>query len=174
MPIEIFFSYAHEDEDLMNEVRRQLVIYERMGKIVKWHDRQIPAGIEWAPDIDGRLRQSHVILLFVSPAFLESRYCWDVEVKVALERHERGEARVVPVILKPCPWEAAPFAKIQALPRDAKPLTQFQDRDQATLEIARSIIQVVDELLTSPPCSARPADSPKKRGVYRRALDGDR
>src|SRR5438093_885611 len=126
----------------MNEVRRQLVIYERLGKIVKWHDRQIPAGMEWESKIDERLRHSHVILLFVSPAFLESRYCWDVEVKVALERHERGEARVIPIIIRPCLWEAAPFATLEALPRDAKPLSQFEDRDQATLDIARTIVQV--------------------------------
>jgi hypothetical protein len=41
-PLEIFFSYAHEDEALMNDVRRQLVVYERNGRILKWHDRMIP------------------------------------------------------------------------------------------------------------------------------------
>jgi hypothetical protein len=173
--IEIFFSYAHEDEELMNAVRQQLVIYERQGKIEKWYDRRIPPGTEWQAAIDNRISHSHIILLFVSPAFLESRYCWDVEVRIALERHEAGSARVIPIILRPCPWDVAPFAKLQALPKDAKPLTQLVDRDQATLDIARAIVGVADELLAAPhhPAPALPADA-RVRGIYRKQLEGDR
>jgi hypothetical protein len=29
-PLEIFFSYAHEDENLMDDVRRQLIVYETL------------------------------------------------------------------------------------------------------------------------------------------------
>lgn len=101
-PVEVFFSYAHEDEHLMDAVRQQLVIFERQGRIIKWHDRMIPPGAEWEAQIDRRLRMAHIILLFVSPSFLESRYCYDVEVAAALDRHTRGEARVIPIILRPC------------------------------------------------------------------------
>jgi hypothetical protein len=101
----------------MDQVRRQLVIFERHGKILKWHDRDIPPGREWEGQIDERLRGAHLILLFVSPHFIESRYCWEVEVRTALERHESGEARVIPIILRPCAWEDAPFARLQALPK---------------------------------------------------------
>jgi hypothetical protein len=175
--IEIFFSYAHEDEELVNDVRQQLVIFERQGKIIKWHDRQIPAGTEWKSVIDHRLQHCHMILLFVSPDFLESRYCWDVEVKVALERHERGDARVIPIILRPCPWEVAPFAKLQALPRDGRPLSQWADRDQACLDIARGLMAVVDELRgetgAGPPPPLRPSEiAPKRR--ERRLFEGDK
>jgi hypothetical protein len=176
MPTEIFFSYAHEDEDLMNAVRSQLVVFERQGKIVKWHDRQIPPGMEWEPTIDERLQHSKVILLFVSPAFLESRYCWDVEVRIALERHERGDARVIPIIVRPCAWDASPFAKLQALPLDAKPLIQFSDRDQASLDVARSIMRVVEEIDSIAGSSPRlnEGGSRVKRGVHRRKLQGDK
>ena len=33
-------------------------------------------------------------------------------------RHQRGEARVIPIILRACDWKRAPFAKLQALPKD--------------------------------------------------------
>src|SRR5687768_15227287 len=121
--IEIFFSYAHEDEGLMDSVRRQLIVFERQGRIVKWHDRMIPAGASWQGEIDGRLNRAQIILLFVSPSFIESRYCYDVEMGAALERHAKGDARVLPIILRPCAWDATPFASLQALPRDARPLT---------------------------------------------------
>src|SRR3989442_8127516 len=97
-PIEIFFSYAHEDEALMDEVRRQLILYDRQRIIQKWHDREILPGQEWKRRIDERLRSSRIILLFISPHFIESRYCYEVEMKEALRRHESGEAVVIPII----------------------------------------------------------------------------
>jgi hypothetical protein len=139
-PVEIFFSYAHEDEELMNEVRRQLVVHERLGKIVKWHDRMIPAGHEWRSQIDSRIKQANIILLFMSPHFLASRYCFEIESTIALQRHRDGTAAVIPVVLRACDWTATPFGAMQALPKDGIPITQWPDMDQATLDVARGII----------------------------------
>jgi hypothetical protein len=148
-PIEIFFSYAHEDEALMDDVRRQLIVEERSGRILKWHDRKIPPGADWRQQIDSRLERAKIILLFMSPHFIESRYCYEVEGQAALSRHESGEARVVPVILRPCRWESSPFGKLQSLPRDAKPVSRWSDRDEACLDVANGVMAVVDELLVS-------------------------
>ena len=145
--IEIFFSYAHKDEELMDEVRRQLIVYERQGRILKWHDRKIPPGGEWQNEIDERLRQARVILLFMSPRFIESKYCYHVEGQEALRRHASKEATVIPVVLRPCAWEDSPFGKLQALPHDAKPLSTWDDLDTASLEVARGVMSVVDALI---------------------------
>lgn len=153
--IEIFFSFAHTDEKLMNRVRQQLVIHERNGRITKWHDRMIPAGDEWKKHIDARLQRAKIILLFISPAFIDSRYCYEVEGKVALQRHRSGKARVVPVILRPCAWQEAPFGKLQAVPRDGRAIATFKNRDEACLNAATEIMKVVDELVS--------ADSEKSR-----------
>jgi hypothetical protein len=139
-PIEIFFSYAHEDEELMDEVRRQLIVRERLGEIVKWHDRMIPAGDRWRTQIDSRIERAHVILLFMSPHFLASRYCYEIEGEIALRRHREGTARVIPVVLRACDWTVTPFGELQALPRDAMPITQWPDMDQASLDVARGIM----------------------------------
>jgi hypothetical protein len=139
-PIEIFFSYAHEDEELMDEVRRQLIVRERLGEIVKWHDRMIPAGDGWRSQIDSRIERAHVILLFMSPHFLASRYCYEIEGEIALRRHREGTARVIPVVLRACDWTVTPFGELQALPRDAMPITQWPDMDQASLDVARGIM----------------------------------
>lgn len=142
-PVEIFFSYAHEDEELMDQVRLQLVVRERLGQIVKWHDRKIPAGDEWRSHIDGRIEQADVILLFMSPHFLSSRYCYEIEGGIALRRHQQGAARVIPVVLRACDWKITPFGNIQALPKDAVPFNQWSDRDQASLDIAQGIMQSI-------------------------------
>lgn len=143
---EIFFSYAHEDEDLMNDVRRQLIVYERNGRILKWHDRMIPPGVDWRGQIDHRLETAQIILLFMSPHFIESRYCYEIEGEVALRRHNAGQARVVPIVLRPCAWEETPFGRLQALPADSRPISRWADRDEACLDAARGVMRVVDEL----------------------------
>lgn len=153
MPIEIFFSYAHADEQLMDEVRRQLIVHERNGKILKWHDRMIRPGSEWVGEIDHRLRQARIILLFMSPHFIESRYCYEIEGQFALKQHEAGVAQVIPIVLRPCEWGAAPFGRVQALPKDAKPISTWSNVDEASLDAARGVMKVVDSIssLDSPP-----------------------
>jgi hypothetical protein len=145
-PIEIFFSYAHEDEASMNDIRRQLVVFDRIGMIRKWHDRLIPPGVEWRGQIDARLHTSNIILLLVSPDFFESDYCYDTEMTEALRRHEAGTARVIPIIVRPCLWEMAPFARLQSLLTDARPISLWPDRDEACRNVADGIMQVVREL----------------------------
>jgi len=145
--IEVFFSYAHEDEPLLGELIKHLSILKRLGVIRGWHDRQITAGTEWKGQIDRHLDTAGVILLLVSADFVDSDYCWDVELKRALERHDRGEARVIPVILRHVDnWHAAPFGKLQAVPTDGRPVTDWPNRDQAFADVAGHIRRAVEEL----------------------------
>jgi TIR domain len=146
-PIDIFFSYAHKDEPLMNDVRRQLIVYERKGRILKWHDRQIPPGSDWRTQIDGRLNTAQIVLLFISPDFIESRYCYEIEAESALRRRESGEAEVIPIILRPCAWQETPFGQLQVLPQDGVPVTRWPDRDEACLNVATGVMAAVDRVI---------------------------
>lgn len=144
--IEIFYSYSHKDKVLREELEKQLSLLKWQGLITGWHDRRILAGQEWAGEIDTHLNTAQIILLLVSPDFMASKYCYGVEVKRAMERHERGEAIVVPVILRPVLWHGAPFGKLQALPTDGKPVTDssWHSMDEAFLSVAEGIRKVVD------------------------------
>ena len=144
--IEVFYSYSHEDEELRQQLENHLSILRRQGVITDWHYRQIGAGREWEGEIDAHLNAAHVILLLISSDFIASDYCYDVEMQRAMERHEAGEARVIPVILRPVDWEAAPFSHLQALPIGVRPVTRWEDRDEAFADIARGIRGVVEEL----------------------------
>jgi TIR domain len=99
----------------------------------------INPGEEWERKIDDHLTTARIILLLVSADFLASHYCYDVEVQRAVERHEAGNARVIPIILKPCDWEGTPFGKLQALPKDGKPVTTWKNREQAFTDIVSGI-----------------------------------
>src|SRR6266446_10995658 len=107
--ITIFFSYAHEDEPRRKELEKQLSFLKRQGIISGWHDRDIQAGQEWEHEIDRHLNTAQIILLLISPDFMDSDYCYSVEMKRAMERHEQGEARVIPIILRPVNWQTPPI-----------------------------------------------------------------
>ena len=145
-PIEIFYSYSHRDEELRDELEKHLSILKRKGVIQGWHDRRIGAGKEWEGEINTHLNTADVILLLISADFLASDYCYDVEMRRAMERHEAGEACVIPVILRPVDWKGAPFGKLQALPMDAVPVTEWPNRDKAFLNVAKGIRAAVRDL----------------------------
>src|SRR5260370_8962439 len=107
--IEVFYSYAQEDESLRNELEKHLSVLQDRGLISSWYDRQIFAGTDWAKDIDVHLEIASLILLLVSSDFLASNYCYGVEMKRALERHHANKARVIPILLRPGVWHATPF-----------------------------------------------------------------
>ena len=145
--VRAFCSYSHRDEEYLNELRIWLRGLERQGIIHWWHDREIPPGWEWEEAIDRNLRTAEVILLLVTPDFMGSDYVHENEIGQAVERHERGEARVIPIIVRPADWEWASFGKLQALPKDAKPITTWLNRDEAWLDVVRGVRKAVEDLL---------------------------
>lgn len=145
--IELFFSYAHEDELLRKRLVKALAVLKRQGVIRDWHDRKITAGREWKGQIDQHLNSARVILLLISPDFIASDYCYDIEMTRALERHDREEARVIPVILRPVDqWHTAPFGKLLAAPTDGKAVTLWSNRDKAFADVAGHVRRAVEEL----------------------------
>lgn len=159
-PIELFFSYAHEDKNLRARIDKHLSMLVQEGLIAQWYDEEIMPGSVWNDEIRKHLEQSQIILLLVSADFLASKYIWDVEIKEALKRHEAGTARVLPIILHPCDWESAPFAEIQVLPAGAKAVTLWTNRNAAFTSIAKGIRKVVNEL--------HGTDEPKPKETTRR------
>ncbi len=145
-PIEVFCSYAHEDESHLQKLNVHLSLLKREGRIATWHDRQIIPGTDWAKTIDTHLEHASVILLLVSPDFLASDYCYEIEMQRALQRHEANEARVVPIIVRPCDWSHALFAKLACLPRDGKAITTWDNEDLAWNDVTDGIRRVVEDL----------------------------
>src|ERR1700724_3536495 len=135
--VTVFYVYAREDELLREQLERHLRLLSRQGLISEWHDRQILPGAIWAQEIDAPLDSASIILLLISSDFLASDYCYGVEMQRALERHSRGVVRVIPILLRPCDWRHAPFANLQCLPRRSKPVTTWDNLDEAFADIAQ-------------------------------------
>jgi TIR domain/NACHT domain len=143
-PLSVFISYAHEDESWRQQLETHLSLLRRQGLIADWHDRRILAGDEWGRDIDEHLETAAIILLLISPDFLASDYCYQVEMRRALERHECGDVRVIPIILRPCDWQSSPFVHLQCLPPNGKALTEWNNQDVAFLEVAQGVRRVIE------------------------------
>jgi hypothetical protein len=144
---EVFFSYSHKDERHRANLVNALAVLKRQGVIRDWHDRKITAGSDLKGKIDEHLDSAGVILLLVSPDFIASDYCYEVEMKRALERHERGDARVIPIILRPVDgWYSTPFGKLLAAPTDGKAVTLWPNKDQAFADVAAHIRRAVEDL----------------------------
>lgn len=126
-----------------------------------WHDRDIHPGMEWEKEIDRQLAEAQVILLLVSPDFMNSDYCYGNEMQRAIERHKRNEVRVIPIILRPIYWQGAPFGKLQALPADAKPIVSsfWHDQDEALYDVTEGIHRVIEDLAPERSFSAYSASS---------------
>jgi hypothetical protein len=150
IPIRLFYSYSHKDEDLRKELEDHLSLLRRQGVISGWHDRMIGAGEEWRGELDKNMDEAQIILLLISPSFLASDYCYDIETKRALERHDKGEATVIPVLLRPVDWEGAPFARLQGLPIDLRPVTTWTNKDEAFMNIAKGIRRAVEAMTANP------------------------
>jgi tetratricopeptide (TPR) repeat protein len=141
--IEVFYSYAYEDESLRRRLEKHLAILSNEGLITNWYNDKIIPGADKEHEIDTHLNTARIILLLISSDFLASRQCYNIEGTRALERHEAGEACVIPVILRPVDWKNAPFGKLQVLPTNEKPITTWPDRDKAFLDVAIGIREVI-------------------------------
>jgi len=148
-PVTVFYSYDHKDTVLVDELEKHLSLLQRQGIISAWYDRQIVPGTNWAHAIDSHLNKATIILLLVSPDFLASDYCYQVEMQRALERGKKGEARVIPVLLRPVDLHAVPFFHLQYLPRNGKPVTEWENKDAAFRDIAQGIRYAVEQLSKS-------------------------
>lgn len=144
--VRLFYSYSHRDERLRDELDTHLKLLQREGLIEVWHDRQIAPGQAWDEEINANLESADIILLLISANFIASDYCYGVEMQRAIERDASGEARVVPVILRDVDWQGAPFGKLQALPKNGKPIMTWSSRDSAWKDVSLGIRRVVQAL----------------------------
>ncbi|NUQ24150.1 MAG: TIR domain-containing protein [Saprospiraceae bacterium] len=145
--IDIFIAYSHNDLIYKDQLKKFMRPLLNSGQVKVWDDRDIEAGREWEAEIKERLYGADVILLLVSPDSLDSDYFYGKEVEVSLQRHTKGEAVVVPVILRPCLWEDTPISILEALPTKAKPVTQWPSQDEAFTDVAKSLGKITKRLL---------------------------
>lgn len=170
-PLQVFCCYARNDQKYLYELKKHLMVLQREHLIEIKADINISPGTEWEQEINHHLETAEIILLLISADFINSDYCYEKEMQQAIARHERGTACVVPIIIRPTAWENTPFSKLQALPKDAKAVTQWISQDEAFENIAKGVRVLVNirrPILTK--SNARPVSNitslAERRGRY--------
>ena len=180
-PVTLFYSYAHEDEALREQLERALKLLERRGQFVPWHDREIGAGEDWSAAIDTQMRSAELVLLLVSPDFWGSDYIWGTELAVAMERHAAHATVVVPIIVRPTDLEPDPddpkelkfLQKLQSLPTDRVPVTSWPDRDEAWLNVAKGLREAVKRIRARRPVATAVPAVPRAAAARTEPPDDD-
>lgn len=160
----IFCCYAHEDRPLLQELRKHLAPLLQDDRITLWADTDIHAGAQWDKEIQLHLHTASLILFLVSPDSIASNYGYSVEMQRALARHEAGEARIIPILLRPSVWRSTPFGELRALPSDTRPVTEWPKRDSAWVAIAQEIALVVHARYLQSATAQQPHQAPDAPG----------
>jgi hypothetical protein len=183
--VEVFCCYAREDLSLLLALKNHLKPLEQEGLITLWDDININPGMEWEKEIYHHLNMAQIILLLLSSDFMNSDYCDSDTMQQAMKRYERGEALIIPIILRAVFWQQASFGKLKVLPENAMPVTSWPDRDEAFYAVTKGIREAVEKYVaketssrsTSPTTAiphqstATPASPPiLKRLNHRRSL----
>jgi hypothetical protein len=141
----VFLSYSHRDEKLKDEFIKHLAALSRSQLISVWNDRALQGGQNWDDKIKDELKQADIILLLISADFIASEYIWKVELTYAIDRHKEGKTKVIPIFLRRVFFEGMPFEHLQGYPKDAVPVTEFEDTDKAFYEITKGIARDIKE-----------------------------
>ena len=162
--LDVFISYSHRDEGLKDElVNYHLKLLQREGKINTWQDRDIEAGAEWAAEIRTKLETADIVLLLITRHFLASDYCYETEMQRAVQRHDEGTARVIPIILETCSWMYSDFKHLQVLPKDGRPVTSWDNQADAFFDVEEGIRRVIESLHAQRQAAAAARAAEEKR-----------
>jgi len=141
--VSLFYSYSRIDEPFRIKLEEHLAVLRRENIIREWHDNMILPGEEWDESIKKKLEEADVIMLLVSSSFLASDYINNVEIKKAIERHNKNEAIIIPIICRECDWENSILGKFQALPKNAKPINLWHDEDASYNNIVKGLRRII-------------------------------
>jgi hypothetical protein len=175
-PLHIFLSFAHEDRAYRDALDKHLTALQVAGFIDDWYKQEILPGSEWQNVVDEQFDRADIILLFITPDYIASNYLYSVQMKKALEKHDAGIARVIPILFRPTSWYNLPFAKLQALPKGSNlTVSESKNKDRTYVKIIEELKRVIEELTgrlsSSAPASPRLWNVPYKRNPFFTARD---
>lgn len=147
-----FISYSHHDSSMLELLHTHLSHLKREGLIKVWTDEDINAGGRLEASISDELSTANLFIALLSPSYIASNYCYEKEFMAALELEKQGGITIIPLIVEPCEWIETPFGAFKGIPKDGKPVSTWENRNTAFLDV----IQNIRKLLTSPTKSIQP------------------
>ncbi len=141
--INLFIAFSEADTEVKDELVEHLGFLRREGQIEVWHKQLIGAGENLEDKQKEALQKAQIILLLISSDYISSDEAFENEVKPAIERHQQGQSKVIPVIVRDCLWKTGMLSQLSPLPVGGKSVNQWQDRDAAFKNIVSEIQKLV-------------------------------
>jgi hypothetical protein len=145
-PVRIFISYAHKDKAYWAAFHEAAAVLRRRGLISEWFDGKIVPGEAFEPEIFEQLTRAEIVVLLLSPSYVDSDFCWGKELKAALENREHRDLRVVGVVVRPVLLENMEISSHKILPTDMKPVTKWKLQDEAWKDVCVGLEHVISDL----------------------------
>ena len=141
-----FISYSHQDESWFDLLKIHIAPLIRKGDLSIWSDHEVLAGQPLNSEISKNMESAELFLLLLSPAYFASDYCMNVELNHALVRHQSDDVKIVPIIVEACNWQSiSELNDLKIIPKDAKPISNWKDRNTAFVEV----VEEIDRLLST-------------------------
>jgi hypothetical protein len=148
-PLRLFLSYAHEDSNVAAELRKHLAPLRHDMVVSDWYDHDLVAGSNWDKEMQRQLENSALVLVLISSDFLASSYAYGKELVHAIDLHKRGLLRVIPVIVRNSLWQRLPLAELHVLPEGGRPISSWENRDDAFVSVVSGVERAARELLSA-------------------------
>ncbi|MBV6441307.1 MAG: toll/interleukin-1 receptor domain-containing protein [Haliscomenobacteraceae bacterium CHB4] len=144
-PVKVFISYSTRDQEYVNELLLHLKPLEQKKKYLEiYHDGELLPGSEWDAEVRKQLATSQVVLFILSPDFVQSKYLNEVETRMALDMNRRGEAIIVPVLVRPTDFSSLPFNRFQAIPKEEGPVSTSKNREKTWEQVIKELTPLID------------------------------
>ncbi|WP_421935591.1 toll/interleukin-1 receptor domain-containing protein [Phenylobacterium sp.] len=159
MTASAFISYSHADEKALDRLHKHLAVLQRDGSLAAWSDHEILAGSNLRHEIEAQLESSDLFIALVSPDYLASNYCYEVEFRRAQELAAAGKLRIAAIIIEPCDWLSTPLSEFLSLPKDGKPVSEWTNPNNAYLDVINQLRRLLQE---KPKTAARAQVAPRE------------
>lgn len=142
-PVRLVYAYAPSDEVFREQLSAHLQPLIQKGLLSEWHEQLIPAGSNPKQERQKAWQSADILLLLLSADYFASDAFDPDEIERALGRHRSGHMHVIPLLLRPCDWQSTLVAEVQSLPRNGKPVTLWENRDDALFSVVQELRRLI-------------------------------
>lgn len=143
VPVRLVYSLAHADNAFREHLSTHLHILVQHGLLTEWYEQCIAPGSDVAREQKKAWQTADILLLFLSADYFASQAFDEAEIRQALKRHQSGQILLLPLLVRPCDWQSTLLAPLQCLPRNQRPVSKWEDQDDAFLSIVQDLRQII-------------------------------
>ncbi len=148
-PKRVFIGSAQADAPHVDTLKKHLKLYERQNLIQIWEESMLIPGELRKNKIEQELHAAEIILLLFSADLLAEDFIWGAEMNKILEKVKRKEVQLIPILLRPSGFADTPFAAYAAVPDREKPISNYNNKDEAWTIVVEQIKRCIQAKSTS-------------------------